>query len=67
MKDYDKNKLTGPEGRVIHLTNAAIQKKHPDFKEKKEETIWSMEAFKAYCMKECGKKEQEFEEMHFKI
>ena len=27
----------------VHLTNAAIQKKHPDYKEKKEETIWSME------------------------
>lgn len=51
LKDYDPTTLTGKEGRVIHLTNAAVQKKHPDFKAKKEDTIWSMDTFKSYVMK----------------
>jgi hypothetical protein len=33
------------EDRYIHLTNAAVQKKHPDFKKEKENTIWSIEKF----------------------
>jgi len=27
----------------VHLTNAAIQRKHPNYAEKKEETMWSFE------------------------
>jgi len=52
LRDYDTNVLTGSEGRIIHLTNAAIQKKHKEFKEKKEDTIWSFEKFKAHCTSE---------------
>jgi len=67
LKDYDPTTLTGKEGRVIHLTNAAVQKKHPDFKAKKEETIWSMETFKNYTMEKYGQKSEDFEVMHQKI
>ena len=31
--------------KICHLTNQAIQYNHPDYKLKKEETIWSMEMF----------------------
>jgi len=67
LRDYDPTVLTGSEGKVIHLTNAAIQKKHADFKEKKEETIWSMSKFKSYCETKYGKTSEEFEALHFKI
>lgn len=40
----------------VHLTNAAIQKKHPDYKAKFEETIWSMERLSQYLV-EKGKYE----------
>jgi hypothetical protein len=33
--------------RFTHLTNASVQKKHPDFKKEKENTIWSLEKFEA--------------------
>jgi len=38
--------------RCAHLTNAAIQKKHPDFKMYKEDTIWNMMQFKKYLVEE---------------
>ncbi len=28
--------------KYTHLTNAAVQKKHPNFKAEKENTIWSI-------------------------
>lgn len=31
--------------KFTHLTNAAIQKKHPDFEKDKENTIWSVEKY----------------------
>lgn len=31
--------------RFTHLTNASVQKKHPDFQKEKENTIWSLEKF----------------------
>ena len=34
----------------VHLTNAAIQKKHPDYKDKFEETIWSMNRLVEYLV-----------------
>ncbi|XP_030041663.1 inactive polyglycylase TTLL10 isoform X2 [Microcaecilia unicolor] len=42
--NYDPNSddLTG------HLTNQYMQKKHPQYKELKEETVWSMERFSTY-------------------
>ena len=61
LRDYDPNVLTGKEGRIIHLTNAAVQKKSPEFKDKKEETIWSMDMFKEYCIQEHGKTKEDFE------
>jgi len=67
LRDYDATNLSGKEGRIIHLTNAAVQKKHPDFKAKKEETIWGMEKFRQYVIENCGKKAEDFEKMHYKI
>ena len=35
---------------LIHLTNAAVQKKHPDYKERKDEQIWDMDKLANYCI-----------------
>nr|XP_033777080.1 inactive polyglycylase TTLL10 isoform X2 [Geotrypetes seraphini] len=40
--DPNSNDLTG------HLTNQYMQKKHPQYKELKEDTVWSMERFNTY-------------------
>lgn len=64
LREYDDSLLTGSEGRIIHLTNAAVQKKHKEFKEKKEETIWSMQRFKDYFVQKLGNSEDAFEEMN---
>ena len=36
--------------RITHLTNLAIQKKHPEFKERKEEAAMTMEMIKDYLI-----------------
>jgi hypothetical protein len=45
---------------VTHLTNAAVQRNHPDYKSKKEETIMSMESLCDYLIEkgQCESKEQ---------
>jgi hypothetical protein len=44
MNAYSSNYLES----YTHLTNAAIQKNHPDFQELKEDTIWSMQKMEEY-------------------
>jgi hypothetical protein len=44
MNAYSCNYLES----YTHLTNAAVQKKHPDFKDQKEDTIWSMPQMEQY-------------------
>merc|ERR1711881_48367 len=51
--------------RSTHLTNASVQKFHPKFKEKKEETIYSMDMVREYFLKErpdAVKDAQEFDD-----
>ena len=67
LREYDPNLLTGSEGRIIHLTNAAVQKKHKEFKDKKEETIWDMKRFRDYVVGELGNSKEAFEEMNWKV
>lgn len=40
------------DARCTHLTNLAIQKKHPDFKNKKEETTMSSDELCEYLISE---------------
>ncbi|KRX01017.1 hypothetical protein PPERSA_09623 [Pseudocohnilembus persalinus] len=37
--------------QLTHLTNAAIQKNHPDYQSNKDDSIWSMEQFQEYLIK----------------
>jgi len=43
LEKYSFDNIEDNESRFSHISNAAIQKKHPDFKEKKEDSIWTME------------------------
>eukprot|EP00762_Andalucia_godoyi_P002287 ANDGO_07586.mRNA.1 putative alpha-tubulin polyglutamylase Ttll1 len=43
--EYSADDLENP---MVHLTNAAIQRKHPEHKEKGEDTIWTFAKFQAY-------------------
>jgi len=48
LKDYSSD-LDGIKfDKYAHLTNNSIQKKHPDFANFKEESIWSMSKFETY-------------------
>lgn len=38
--------------RITHLTNLSIQKKHPEFKQRKEEVAMSMQALKEYLIEQ---------------
>ena len=51
LEDFslDDSKL---DDKFVHLTNASIQKKHEAYKERKDETIWSMEMLAEYLVKE---------------
>lgn len=52
LQDYCLNeKSTDESERYTHLTNAFVQKKHPNFHLLKENTIWSMQKFEQYVLK----------------
>ena len=44
----EDGKTTDWPGRITHLTNLAIQKKHPEFKTRKEEVAMTMAALRDY-------------------
>ncbi|EGR33666.1 tubulin tyrosine ligase-like member 10, putative [Ichthyophthirius multifiliis] len=40
INEYNKNNINSASEKFTHLTNAAIQKRHPSFLQNKENTIW---------------------------
>jgi len=50
LNEYDTN-FEGKNGQITHLTNNSIQKKHPDYYTKKENSIWSMKQFEDHLEK----------------
>jgi hypothetical protein len=42
LDDYDTSKFSQKD-KKIHLTNNSLQKKHPEYKERKEESIMSVD------------------------
>lgn len=42
------------ENLAAHLTNQYVQKKHPDYKAKKDDTVWSFEQLNEYLNSESG-------------
>lgn len=61
LEDYKADtELETKEQRARHLTNASVQKWHPNYKKEKESTIWSMQQFKDYLVSTGKIKEHEF-------
>lgn len=54
--------MTDWPSRITHLTNLAIQKRHPQFKERKEEVAISVEALGKYLEETNGTTKEEFKE-----
>lgn len=52
LEDYNLNDFdsTSRENKATHLTNASVQKLHPQFKEQKESTIMSMDMLRDYML-----------------
>lgn len=42
MQEYTVDGLENEANKYTHLTNAAVQKYHPDYELYKEDTIWDM-------------------------
>lgn len=56
------------DGKLIHLTNNSVQKKHPNYSKLKEETIWTMARFEEYLLTTKKIKSQiEINEIYHKI
>ena len=49
LDDFTGKEMT-QESRITHLTNAAVQKKHKDFRARKAETIMSMEGLRDFLL-----------------
>ena len=43
---YDENTIGDP---LVHLTNAAVQKKHPSYADRKETQVWNHWAFQYHA------------------
>jgi len=50
LHEYNLEDFNTKEGKITHMTNASVQKKHPDYKEKKEDTIIDMNTLKEYLI-----------------
>ncbi|CAD8149473.1 unnamed protein product [Paramecium octaurelia] len=46
--EYTLDDIENEQNKIIHLTNNAIQKTHPTYKEKKESSIWTMDHLEQY-------------------
>ncbi|EAS06053.1 tubulin-tyrosine ligase family protein (macronuclear) [Tetrahymena thermophila SB210] len=67
MNDYNKENVDDNNEKFTHLTNAAIQKKHPNFQKNKENTIWSVERFEKYVMQNYNVSLKQLDELKKKI
>jgi len=60
LNDYTLDDFNTKEGKITHMTNNSVQKKHPEYKTRKEETIIDMQTLKEYLV-EKGFSEEEFQ------
>eukprot|EP00825_Cyclidium_porcatum_P008465 TRINITY_DN14215_c0_g1_i3.p2 TRINITY_DN14215_c0_g1~~TRINITY_DN14215_c0_g1_i3.p2 ORF type:complete len:335 (+),score=89.96 TRINITY_DN14215_c0_g1_i3:145-1149(+) len=64
LDKYSGNDKDGINNKFAHLTNAAVQKKHPKFQTEKETSIWSMKQFEEYLMKNHKKSVEDIENIY---
>ena len=52
LNEFNLEDYNTKEGKITHMTNNSVQKKHPEYKDRKEETIISIEELKDYFISE---------------
>lgn len=50
LNDFTLDDFNTPEGKITHMTNNSVQKKHPEFKDRKEETIIELDTLWNYLI-----------------
>jgi len=53
--------------KLAHITNNAIQKKHPDYTNLKETSIWSMKALEGYLKEKLNVSEERIQQIYHEI
>jgi len=48
LNDFNMDDYNTKEGKITHMTNNSVQKKHPEYKDRKEETIIDMNTLYSY-------------------
>ncbi|CAK81018.1 unnamed protein product (macronuclear) [Paramecium tetraurelia] len=64
---YNVEDMDDEKNRYKHLTNAAIQKKHPSFSSSKESTIWSMQQFEQYLIEKMNVTQEQIDKMYLQM
>ncbi|CAD8171547.1 unnamed protein product [Paramecium pentaurelia] len=64
---YNVEDMDDEKNRYKHLTNAAIQKKHPSFNQSKESTIWSMQQFEQYLKDKKNVTQEKIETLYLQM
>lgn len=52
LNEFNLEDYNTKEGKITHMTNNSVQKKHPEYKDRKEETIISIEELRDYLISE---------------
>lgn len=50
LNDFNLEDYNTKEGKITHMTNNSVQKKHPEYKDRKEDTIIDMQTLKKYLV-----------------
>lgn len=52
LNDFNLEDFNTKEGKITHMTNNSVQKKHPEYKDRKEDTIIGMNVLKDYLVEQ---------------
>ncbi|CAD8180002.1 unnamed protein product [Paramecium octaurelia] len=64
---YNVEDMDDEKNRYKHLTNAAIQKKHPSFSSSKESTIWSMQQLEQYLIEKMSVTQEQIDKIYLQM
>ena len=67
LHDYTLDDFDTKEGKITHMTNNAVQKKHPEYKARKEETIISLDSLYQYLSENSGDEQLTADQIKSKI
>ncbi|CAD8175107.1 unnamed protein product [Paramecium pentaurelia] len=64
---YNVEDMDDEKNRYKHLTNAAVQKKHPSFIQSKESTIWSMQQLEQYLKEKINVTQEQIDKIYLQM